>query len=407
MLERDPAKRTQSAGDVVEELRAIRRGVDAPGDLDLFVALLHEAKQPAEDRTEGTGRYKLPDTSDRDWHQLAVSAGSTGGATRLPTPVAALGIDETAPVIDSGGSGIPQALAGASGSGLGLGLAAGSGVSQTGRPGGPPPGAGAGAAREASSASRDVSATRQAEAVPGVTRSMQVQVPKSSKSNTKLIAAGAAGGLLLLAVALGLGLGRGGGEAADGAAAPGSALVDNAAPALAPAVTGATPPPAMAPPAPAPARVAAPSSAPTPQSMPSPPRPAAAGSKPGKPAPGTAPASSPAPSAAPAPTPEPAPEPAPAAAAAAPASGGCIGFSSNPSGAEVWIDGALAGFRARSGEGVLRKFPDGSVQVGMGMGGAVLAETSVSLSGGSRYAVRCDVAGKNACTVTKRDGACE
>ena len=99
-----------------------------------------------------------------------------------------------------------------------------------------------------------------------------------------------------------------------------------------------------------------------------------------------------------APTTEPTPE------VVAASSAGCVVFQSTPTGADVCIDGVAAGLRARTGTSSHGEFPDGTLRVGMGIGGECVAETTVEVRSGAAFFVRCDVAAKNTCTVRIADG---
>ena len=102
------------------------------------------------------------------------------------------------------------------------------------------------------------------------------------------------------------------------------------------------------------------------------------------------------------PTPQPTPEPTPEQVAAA--TPGCVVFQSQPTGADVCIGGAAAGFRARAGTSSRREYPDGALTVGMGIGGSCIAETTVQVQTGSTFYVRCDVATRNTCQVRTEQG---
>ncbi len=103
----------------------------------------------------------------------------------------------------------------------------------------------------------------------------------------------------------------------------------------------------------------------------------------------------------PVPTPRvtPAPTPAPT-----PASPGCLVFRSTPPGASVWLGGAATGLHAGSSASVSRELKAGTYSVGMGIDSPEQS-TSVRLEAGQRATVTCNLMG-GGCTVAKAAGGC-
>jgi serine/threonine protein kinase len=92
LLERDPEQRLQTAREVVDALRDLRRQVESPGDLELFVGLLEsrtgagsaggsgaEAAPHDADESHATRRHEISplETSDPDWSRLVGIASGT------------------------------------------------------------------------------------------------------------------------------------------------------------------------------------------------------------------------------------------------------------------------------------------------------------------------------------------
>ena len=112
------------------------------------------------------------------------------------------------------------------------------------------------------------------------------------------------------------------------------------------------------------------------------------------------------------PTPLPAAlDPSPLAAATPPSPSpvpgpGCLVFQSVPAGAQVWVDGEVTGLRARSGEAASIERAAGPVRVQMGVRGEPAAELTVTVRAGRRHVVRCDLARGTGCEASSTAGAC-
>ena len=105
------------------------------------------------------------------------------------------------------------------------------------------------------------------------------------------------------------------------------------------------------------------------------------------------------------------PAPSPAAIAVPPtptpvAGPGCLVFQSVPAGAQVWVDGEVTGLRARSGTGASIERTAGPVRVQMGVRGEPAAELTVTVRAGRRHVVRCDLARGTGCEVSSMTGTC-
>ena len=71
LLERDPERRTQSATEVVQQLRALVANTEAPGDLSMFLQLVDVGLTPPTERDpHESERLELPETLDGSWSQL-------------------------------------------------------------------------------------------------------------------------------------------------------------------------------------------------------------------------------------------------------------------------------------------------------------------------------------------------
>ena len=71
LLQRDPELRTQTATEVVQELRKVAGSVEAPGGLSLYLKLLDVGLAEPEDRDEAaSARLPMPETVDGSWTQL-------------------------------------------------------------------------------------------------------------------------------------------------------------------------------------------------------------------------------------------------------------------------------------------------------------------------------------------------
>jgi len=352
LLDRDPTQRTQSGGELAEALRRIRRNVEAPGDLDLFLELLELARTEKLKRAPSSRIRDLPETDEPGWSQvIAVVSGShptlqSGRALRMP---------DTAPVLHAG-SGGPVAEPASTKAQVST------------------------AATQAPLVFEPVEETReQAVEVKG-TQSMQMG-PAPRGSALPWIA-GAAGTALLVA-----------GVLVFWAMGPAPAPVERT-----------EEPPALEPDpfdelmasgdsrldATTPAQVGPPIPKPRPPSQ-TDARPSAA---PKRPPPGPVPGvEEPTPETAPAePTPlsestpaveEPTPEPVPVATV------GCIAFMSVPPGAAVTLDGSATSLRARSRPTLFRSFRPRSVRVGMGSSDSVDASVEVSVRAGEATGIRC------------------
>lgn len=371
LLERKADRRTQSAAEVVDGLRAIRPRVEAGGDIDLFFDMIHQVRMPPEKRADSSLKLRVPNASDPQWANLfAVASGKPRTSSLADTAAVSSNTRIEA---------LGQAMSGGGRSQLGP----------------LPPGA-----------PKEVEATRivgipAEEAIVRSTQSMTTNSrPGEGAAPAKSKAPLIAGASLVAAAVLAGGWFALRPAPASMEKAPPEVVAAPATPTPAPSVVEAAPPPAAVP-------------------IPGSPPPVAAANPPA----GTArvAATSPPPAKPPSPgveakvatklaTPTPAPAPAPTVVESTPAPAaptrGCVALASTPSGAEVWLDGAASGLRARSGEGVVRSFPDGGLKVGMGMGGAVLAETTVQVQAGKRLTVRCDITGKNSCSVSTSETPC-
>ena len=70
LLKRDAEARIQTAEVVIEELAQLRRGVDAPGDLELLLRLVEVAELEESARPTAIGEFEPPETTDDSWRQL-------------------------------------------------------------------------------------------------------------------------------------------------------------------------------------------------------------------------------------------------------------------------------------------------------------------------------------------------
>jgi serine/threonine protein kinase len=84
LLQRKPEKRIQSAAEVVAELQAIARQVEAPADLPVFVKLVETLELPAEQRGDAVATLGLPSAHDQAWTRLITAA---RGQAVEPDPV--------------------------------------------------------------------------------------------------------------------------------------------------------------------------------------------------------------------------------------------------------------------------------------------------------------------------------
>ena len=70
LLDRDPAQRVQEARVVLDELRTLRRGLDAPGDLELLVHLVEAATGDDSVVPAVVEELSVPETTDDSWLRI-------------------------------------------------------------------------------------------------------------------------------------------------------------------------------------------------------------------------------------------------------------------------------------------------------------------------------------------------
>ncbi len=379
LLQRAPERRTQSAGEVVDELRAIADRLDAPGDLALYLRLLDIGVLPRTSRSDRAGTLTLPETGDRSWsrlfqlvrgEQIAMQdtiswEADTGGAEQVPgrvPPAEALPHDP---------------------SGLGAALVP-TEVPEI-------------------EDTVSISALRGVTELPGATAPSAAGAPRSPaapKQRRRRLAGLALALVLVGGAAVGLqSTDRAPPEVAV-AGEPASIAAARVAPVEA-AVEPETPPPSSPEPGPADAE------------QPPEPRPAAtpalAEATPDR-QPEQAPRPAPTPTAEP-PTSAPAPpEPDPTVIpAVTPVVSGddraCLVFRSTPPGVPVSLDGVSTGLLSRSGDRSRRSVSEGRVTVQMLHPGGS-ADAVVEARGGTRYVVHCSLVEPVGCSVLEATGGC-
>ena len=391
LLQRKPDERTGSAAVVADSLQRARAGMDAPGDLALYLELLEIAHAPPAERTARLEGRVLPDTDASGWKELVdlLEGRAVEAITSRWRP---------SPLLEMLGTGRedPDQLEDTTSLSelvdedtLRAHEPFGLVDAETGpRPIVDAPPAGAANDRPALEEATVEAEVRRAPERPDVGPTRAWQAPSRPRWPGLVVA-----GLVLAAV--GLASIFGGGEVDGPAPAdPAPASVPEAVPVPVSAVEvgpdGTADPisdPAGSEPAPRPAVEESPPAAPAAVSDPV----------------AVAPAVEDAVAASAAP---------PRAASVEPvvealvASGpGCLVFQSMPPGAAVRIDGATTGLYARSGDRVRRSYAAGSVSVLMGQGGAE-ASAVVEVTSGQRQVVHCSLVAPVGCTVRRAEGGC-
>jgi len=345
MLQRDPAQRVQTASVVVDALRAVREGLDAPGGLEFFVDLL---SQPA------TSWPVDREVKDERWSRLlSLEMAKESGETSTLDGIF-VDFDDVPPMESNELNATVPMTPG--------GLASTSGPLEL----------------HPTSPGATMPATGDRRLVGMVVVAMV---------------------LLWLALALVWLVDRGERQDAVASAPPPPAeLPVTVAPAAEPAEEPLTEPATVAaaevePTAPAAEPTPAPRAA-TPATIAA--APAATPRPRSTPAPAVAPSEPPVLEAQPVATPPPAP----------PAGPGCVVFKSSPPGARVWLGGAETGLMAGSGSAVRKSMDGGRYTVGMGIDGPELS-TTVTVEPDVVTEVRCDLLGGSGCTSQVTARACD
>ena len=353
LLERDPGERTQTAWGALDGLRSLRRRLDAPGGLELFLDLV--LPRPASSDSDGSGgRLRtLPQTSDREWTALFDAEGvvstddlegphSEGSALVPPTRQMSLPAPED-PVAAPRSRQIATAL------GIVTALLLGSwalwAVVQP--------------DRQVVDVAPSVSAEKSTDLAP-VEAATEPDSPGPADVPTSSVGDAEADPP-----------DRGPTSKVGGVTAAADARLDRG--------TGPT--------ASAPEQRPPTSGASLPE-----PRDQVSGA-------GTSPAAGDRTERRPTPPAEPEPE------VAAPAEG-CLVLQSSPPGASVWLAGEETPLVAGSA-GTRHALPAGSVRVGMGLDAASLVEVAAEVSPGNSTVVRCDLIGGTGCSVRASPRGCE
>jgi eukaryotic-like serine/threonine-protein kinase len=105
LLQREPDRRVQAAGDVVEALRELRRQVEAPCDLEFLIRLVSAVALPAPARSRELSRLSIPETRDDSWRRLFSLATSGPPAIRRRCP-----LEDTLDLGSAAGPGRPQTV---------------------------------------------------------------------------------------------------------------------------------------------------------------------------------------------------------------------------------------------------------------------------------------------------------
>lgn len=332
LLEREPEQRTQSAWQARADMQEARRAVDAPGGLDLFMALVSPVL--GGERLTDRRLRQVPATNDPAWLAL-LTAAAESGVTLSSTSARVPSVRDVEP---------------------------------------PPVGG--------------VQPTRLVPIPPGGSSARLRRRAVVSRAGWLALLALAGGLGLLLAMLVGPGLDREGGDASvdtpDPAVSPGALtqiewgdpepgdpdLHDS--PSVEPEVVPSVPAAGE----PSPAHTPRPVTTPTP----APDLEATAAPQPATPAPAATPAE----------VPTPLPDGPDAVAETTPPPLACLQLVSSPPGARVWLDGQPAGVFASS-RGTELSRAAGDLRVAMGVSDEPTATFEASLTAGERTAVRCDL----------------